>query len=94
MGESFKFVYGEIGAEVITEGRGEVSELWNGKVFFGDFVFDANENFLLAGATGKVAICSTMSSAGEAESLLAVNSILGASFKDSVSPTVIENVFV
>ena len=47
MGEGFEFGDGEIGAKVVAEVGGEAEKIGNRKIFFEDFVFDADEDFLL-----------------------------------------------
>ena len=94
VGERFDFLEAEICAKIVAEGGSQAEEIGDREIFFEDFVFDADEDFLLASATGEIATSSAMASAGETESLLSIYSIFFASLKDSAGPVIIHNVFI
>lgn len=92
--ESLKFVDGEASAEVVAEDVKKAEEIGDGKIFFENFVFDTDEDFLLRGATRKVAAGGAMTSASETEGLGAVDFVRGASFKDGFGIIIVFDVFV
>ena len=94
VGDRFHLVDRKISTKVVAESTGEANHIRNRKAFFGDAVFDANEDFLLGSATRKITTSSTMTSASEAEGLFAVDSIRFASFENGASEIIIRNVFV
>ena len=59
-----------------------------------EFIFDADEDFLLGGSAREIARFGAMTSTGETESLFAVYGIFGAGFKYGTCPTVITDIFV
>ena len=94
MGEGFEFFDIEISAEVVTEGIGEADKVGEGELFFEDFVFDADEDFLLGSATTKVATCGAMTSTGEAKSLFTVDGVFLIGLENGASIIIIFDVFV
>lgn len=54
----------EVSTEVVAESAGEIGEFGDGEIFGKEFIFDADEDFLLRGAARKVARCGAMTGAG------------------------------
>lgn len=94
MGERFELFDVEIGAEVVAEGTSEADEVGEGELFFEDFVFDADEDLLLGGATREVATGGAMTGAGETEGLTAIDGVGLAGLEDGASVIIVFDVFV
>jgi len=94
VGEGAHFIDGEIGTEIVAEGVSEADEISKGKGFFENFVFDADEDFLLGGTAREVAAGGAMASASKAEGLFAIDSIGSASFEDGFGIIIIFDIFV
>ena len=94
MSEGFDFFNVEVGAKIIAESISETDEIGEGKLFFEDFVFDADEDFLLGGATREVSAGGTMAGAGKTEGLFAIDGVFFTGFEDGASIIIVFNVFV
>ena len=94
VGERFHFFQREAGAKIVTESGSDINEVSNGELFFKNFIFDADKDFLLASATAKVTTGGAMTSASKAKSLFAINSIGDARLEDGAGPIIIINSFV
>lgn len=94
MSKSFHFVDGEIGAKIIAEGGGEAEEVGERKAFFENFVFDADKDFLLGGATTKVTASGAVTGASEAEGLTTIDGVGSASFEYGAGVVIVFDIFV
>ena len=94
MGEGFDFFDVKVGAKIVAKGVCETNDVGEGKLFFEDFFLDANEDFLLGGATREITASSPMSGAGESNCFDATNSIRLTGFKDNAGIIVVFDIFV
>ena len=94
VGEGFEFTDAEVGAKVIAESIGEAEDFRNGEIIFENFIFDADEDFLLESAAREVAVFGAVTSAGEADGLIAVNIIGYACVENSAGVIIISDGFI
>lgn len=94
VGEGFEFFDVEVGAEIVAQGIRKSNEVGERELLFEDFVFDADEDFLLGSAAAKVATCGTMTSTSESDCLDAADSIGLAGFEDDAGIIIVFDVFV
>ena len=94
MGDRFELLDVEIGAKIVAEGISETNKIGEGKLFFEDFIFDADEDFLLGGTTGEIATYGAMTGTGETKCLFTVDGVFLASLKDGASIIIVFDVFV
>ncbi len=94
MGEGFEFFDVEIGAKIIAEGISKTDEVGEGELLFEDFVFDADEDFLLGSAAAKVATGGAMTSTGESNCFDAANGVGLTGFKDDTGIIIVFDVFI
>ena len=94
VGKSFHFVDREIGAEIVAESGSEAEEVGEGKIFGEDFIFDADEDFLLGSAAGEIATSGAVTSTSKTEGLTAVDSIGDAGVEDGASVIIVVNTFI
>ena len=94
MCESFEFFDVETCTKIVAESTDKVSKVGDREIFFEKLVFDADENFLLGGATGEIAASGAVAGTGKAEGLFAVERVFDIWLEDSFGIAVIINAFV
>ena len=92
--EGFELFDVEVGAEIVTQGVCESDEVGEGELFFEDFVFDADEDFLLRSTAAEVATGGAMTSASESNCFDAANGVRLAGFEDDAGVIIVFDVFV